>query len=157
MSPAERIDALVAEYGLAVVSVFPDMERGLPPMSYSVGMADAGLPELVMTGIEARGSMVIINTIAAELRQRGADPAEGELLSDGIIAGGFQARFRQLSQAEIAANLFAASARAEAYDLPPIRAFQIVYQDESHRWPEDRGYSHRMALLLAQGEKETKQ
>lgn len=150
-----RNERLIAEYGHAVIAVFPDPERGLPGFAYSVGLQDQGLPEIVLSGIPAAPAQQLVNNAAEILKAEGA-PAEGQIL-EKFLAGGYKARWRQLSEAEVEINLTLACRRAEDMGREPPRAFQIVYQDLDHRWPEDPAYSCPLALALAQDREETRQ
>lgn len=153
----ERNEALIAEYGHAVIHVFADPERGLPSFSYSIGMQDRGWPEIILSGIPPQSAQPLINDVVARLKERGKPPAEGEIL-DGLLKGGFLMRLRALSEAEIEINLCLACRRSGDLGREPPKAFQLIFQDPERRWPEDSGYSCPLALLLAQSrEEETKQ
>lgn len=154
--PMDHVESLIGAHGLAVVNIMPDQIRGLPWMNYSVGLQDYGLPELVLTGVPAPIAVPVINEIASWLKAKGSAPSRAEELPDGILATG-RARFRQLSRAEIEANLLFAVHRSDQIGRDPPDAFQIIYQDEQGRWPEEAGYSCALALLLAQDGKETRQ
>jgi hypothetical protein len=151
-----RLDAGIADLGHMVLAIFPDGERGLPALNYTVGLAEKGLPELVLTGVRAEDARHILNKLVERLDQRGTPPAEGEVVDD-LLGGGFKLRFRALSENEVDRNLFLATDRAARLGRAAPTAMQLVYQDESGRWPEDNGYSCTMALLLAQGDEETRQ
>jgi hypothetical protein len=152
----ERAEAMIAEHGHMIQHVFADHERGLPSLSYSVGLQDLGWPELVLTGVDARHAHLILNRAVAFLKERGQAPREGEIVGE-LFGGDYPCRFRALSEAEVAANLLLACARSREIGRSPPKAFQMVYQDPEHRWPEDFAYSCRMALMLAQSREETRQ
>jgi hypothetical protein len=96
----EKVEMLIADHGLAVMGIFPDMARGLPALNYTVGLQDLGMPELVLTGVEASIGITVLNQVADWLKARGQPPAEGEIFGEGILMEGYQARFRALSPAE---------------------------------------------------------
>jgi hypothetical protein len=81
------------------------MARGLPALNYTVGLQDLGMPEIVLTGVEASIGITILNQVADWLKARGQPPAEGEIFGEGILMEGYQARFRALSPAEVEENL----------------------------------------------------
>lgn len=151
-----RIEEMIAVHGHAVLGIFADPQRGLPGFSYSIGLQDQGFPELILSGLAPEHARAIINDCAAWLIARAKAPQEGEII-EGFLAGGFQMRFRELSEAEIGANLLMACRRSERMGREAPKAFQMIYQDPERRWPEDKGYSCPMALMLAQSEEETKQ
>jgi hypothetical protein len=153
----DQVERLIADHGLAVMGIFPDLARGLPALNYTVGLQDFGLPEIVLTGVDAQTGITILNQVADWLKARGEPPADGEILAEGFMADGYQARFRALSVAEVEENLRICNARNDFIGRDPPQAFQIVYQDAAKRWPEDPAYENRVALMLAQSEKETKQ
>jgi hypothetical protein len=153
----DQVEMLIADHGLAVMGIFPDMARGLPALNYTVGLQDLGMPEIVLTGVEASIGITILNQVADWLKARGQPPAEGEIFGEGILMEGYQARFRALSPAEVEENLRICNLRNDAIGRDPPEAFQIIYQDTAKRWPEDPAYENRVALLLAQSEKETRQ
>ena len=150
-----RNERLIAEYGHAAIHVFADPERGLPSFTYTVGLQDRGLPELILSGIPPQAAQIIVNEVAARLKEQGA-PAEGQQI-EGLLQGGYLARFRALSEAEIEANLTIACHRSADMGREPPEAFQIIYQDLAHRWPEDPAYACPLALALAQSREETRQ
>lgn len=151
----DHLEEMIAEHGQAVLGIFADTARGLPAINYSIGLQDLGLPEIVVTGVHSNSAVPIINEIAGWLKLKGSAPADRELLPDGLLS--HPARFRELSAAEIEHNLCFAVHRSDQIGRDPPQAFQIIYQDPDGRWPEDPGYSCGLALLLAQGEKETRQ
>lgn len=160
MSPEEStldwIEEKIAAYHIAILGIFADPERGLPGFSYSIGLQDRGWPEILISGLHPRHAHSILNDIAAMIRKRGAPLKEGEIL-EGMLEGGFLMRARELSPLEVGANLILACRRSADLARKPPRAFQLIYQDPEHRWPEDPGYSCPMALLLAQEREETRQ
>lgn len=147
----DRTEGLIERFGHAVIHIFPDLARGLPGFSYSVGLQDLGWPEIVLTGIPPAAAQGIVNRVAQILVERGEPPREGEPFAD-ILQGDYLVRLRSLSPAQVEANLWIACDRAADNSREPPAAFQIVYQDLARRWPEDPGYSCPMALLLADSE-----
>lgn len=153
----DNVEMLIAEHGLAVMGIFPDLGRGLPPLNYTVGLQDHGLPELVLTGVQAESAIVILNQVADWIKARGEPPKQGEIFGEGFLANGYQARFRALSRHEIEENLRICMARNDGIGRDPPEAFQIIFQDVERRWPEDPAYLNPLSLALSQGERETKQ
>lgn len=94
----EQLGRLVAEHGWAIQGVMSN-----PPYSYTVGLADAGLPEVVVMGLDPRTSQVVLNDVARNLKN-GELVLSEERDFDEVFRS-FPARFRRLSAQEAAAAL----------------------------------------------------
>lgn len=68
---ADRMDAylsncrkVIAEHGWMVQGVFPTVDDPGPPFAYTVGLCQAGLPEMVTVGLPADPATVFLNELA---------------------------------------------------------------------------------------------
>jgi hypothetical protein len=137
---AEYLDILretVKDHGWAVQ--FVESERR--PLAYTIGLHDMGLPELLITGLQAQTSARLLNSIAHQIVDDGTilQPAmhidyQGEFLLEVVEVEHPDVHLK------FAVGLFGAH----------IRAFQLVWTDDRRRWPWDRGWTHgrRMQPVL---------
>jgi hypothetical protein len=120
---------LIHRFGWAVQTV----ERsGLhPPWAYTVGLTEAGRPELVATGLSAVNAMDLLDDVASHLMHSKAVVRPGERIP---LVGGPLIEIVELP--EPSAHLYVAT---ELYGKQ-IRALQIVHADDRGHWPWDVGY-----------------
>jgi len=120
---------LIRRIGWAVQAV----ERsGLhPPWAYTVGLTEAGCPELVATGLSATRAVELLNDVAVHLKHSDAVLRPGEQIP---LVGGPLIEIVELS--EPSAHLFVAT---ELYGQR-IKAVQLVHADDRGRWPWEAGY-----------------
>lgn len=138
---AAKIDALVAEHGIAVQFVFG--EGGEVPFTYSVGRAEKGKSELLVNSLPFDAAKYLVNEMNRILDERGTEPAHGEIIDLGHI----KVRFDLAPGAENT-HVFQAKARlARALNLPdnkptpPFETYQIVWPDTEGNFPDDAGYA----------------
>ena len=124
---------LIDTYGWMVQGVFP--REDTPPeeqysFNYTVGLSAKGLPEFIAYGLDLDVGKIVLNQLA----QRAID---GEQLRPGTIVS-FQNDYEgvllladDLSDLTLARHFY-----------PIVRAFQLVFQDDQHRWPNDPNYGH---------------
>ena len=101
------------------------------PFAYTVGLTAAGLPELVVTGLNSTRSGPLLNSAAAYYLQADPLPRHGERVcfSDGPCT-----EVVDLPNPE--AHLFIATAvYPEA-----VRAQQLAWADDRGRWPWERAH-----------------
>lgn len=122
----EQLGRLVAEHGWAIQGVMSN-----PPYSYTVGLADAGLPEVVVMGLDPRTSQVVLNDVARNLKN-GELVLSEERDFDEVFRS-FPARFRRLSAQEAAAALKVAT----TYHGSVPQAWQLVWPDPHGFFPGD--------------------
>jgi Domain of unknown function (DUF4262) len=118
----------IARYGWAVQGV----ERsGIhPPWAYTIGLTQAGCPELVVTGMPFAKAGMLLNGIADHVMHAEAPkPGERVTLSSGLL-------IEIVEVAEPAAHLL----NAAAVYGSRIRALQIVHADYHDYWPWEPGY-----------------
>jgi hypothetical protein len=103
------------------------------PFSYTIGLTDLGLPELLITGLPAQTSARLLNSMAHDT------VADGTALRPAMHID-YQSEFL-LEVVEVehpdvhlvfAVGLFG----------PKVRALQLVWTDDFRHWPWDRGWAH---------------
>ena len=124
----EYIRGVLNQHPWVVIGVHE--ERYRPPYSYTLGLTDRELPELVITGLP--------HEQAADVLTRAAwDVLGGDALAPGKrirTVDGLRAEVVEV--AEPGAHLDVA---ADLYG-PQLAAVQIVYTDRRGRWPWDRRF-----------------
>jgi hypothetical protein len=131
---ATRQDRLVHVRGIleqhcwVVIGVRRDRYRA--PYSYTVGLADHGKPELVVTGLPQQRAADLLNDVAAHLLHADAPvPGERIPLTDGPLV-------EIVGVTEPSAHLDVAAELCG----PDLKAIQLVYADDRGHWPWDRGF-----------------
>lgn len=128
---ATRLDRLDYVRGLldqhcwVVVGVPPERYRA--GYSYTVGLTDHELPELVFTGLSADTAAELLNA-AAERALGGEPPAPGVRLR---LPGGAQAETVRITEPWVHLGV------AAEFFGDRLRAVQLVYTDGQGRWPWD--------------------
>lgn len=124
--------AIIDEHRWAVQFVESD-ER---PFAYTVGLHDLGLPELLITGLAPQTSLRLLNSIAHYLADDGMRLRPGEHID---YQNQFMLEVVEVEHPDVHLK-FACALFGEA-----VRALQLVWTDDRHRWPWDRGWSHERA------------
>ena len=128
----EYLDSLrdtIADHGW-VVQFVEDERR---PFAYTIGLHERGLPELLITGLQAQKSTRVLNSIAHMIVDDGTtlQPAvhidyQGEFLLEVV----------EVEHPDVHLKF------ALPICGPDIRAYQLVWTDDRRHWPWDRGWSH---------------
>lgn len=124
-----QIDDLVATVGHAVI-VTPDSPG---EVSYTVGLADAGWPELAMSGIPSR-SIEILNAVVSRLRGGELRPVAGMTVDKAMSV---DLRLRAVDSTRIGG---AARIRAEARGAAQPAFLQVTWPDADGYHPDEREY-----------------
>jgi len=119
---------LVACHGWAVQGVARDRIR--PPWAYTVGLTEAGRPELAVTGLPLRRAAHLLNEVAAHV-VHAAPPRPGEQIQ---LTGGPLIEIVQITEPTV--HLVISS---ELYG-PGMTALQLVHADDRGHWPWEVGY-----------------
>ncbi|UUV32122.1 DUF4262 domain-containing protein [Amycolatopsis roodepoortensis] len=128
----EAVRPMIRKFGWMIQTV----ERGLgmPELAYSVGLTDAGLPELVVTGLAERKAGSILNYYAQQaVRSKMPEPGEA------LPATAAMPALEVVPLDAPTAILFTA---VEMYG-GDIRALQLVYEDEHGKFPWDTQFRSR--------------
>ena len=132
----EHILDLIARYGWAIQGVSRD---GLhPPWAYTVGLTEAGHPELVVTGMPVARATGLLNEVASRA-----------VHADALIRAGDRVPLIGGPTIEIV-ELAAATVRlVTAVDIygQRIRALQLAYTDDRGHWPWEKGYRGQQTLF----------
>jgi len=122
----DHVRALIRGFGWTVQGVA--RFRLHPPWAYTVGLTEAGLPELVATGLPVPRATELLNDVAAHIFHSGTLPRPGDQIA---LVGGPLIEIVELP--EPAAHLFTA---VEIFG-GQIGALQLVHADERGHWPWD--------------------
>ncbi|MGW0162715.1 DUF4262 domain-containing protein [Mycobacterium sp. NPDC003323] len=95
-----------------------------PPFAYTIGLSDAGLPELLVTGLPPERSMLLLNAAAHYMTHK-VEPLPGDTITfpDDSLA-----EFVEMTAPDVHMGW------AVAYHGGPVRGLQIA-------WRDDRGHS----------------
>lgn len=136
----DRVDAylvrcreIIKKYGWMVQGVFPTVnEPDDVPFAYTVGLTDAGLPELTVSGLGPEQAMAILNTAAQQhCRQEfTAGSLAEEIAANGVV-------FRVIDAPDVVMGI-----GQRLYGGRPLRALQIVWPDREGHFPGDPGWLH---------------
>jgi hypothetical protein len=110
---------------------FVDHEKR--PFAYTVGLHDRGLPELLITGLNAHVSNRVLKTIGHMVVD------DGTLLAPAMHID-YQDRFLievvEVEHPDVHLKF------AVGICGPDVRALQLVWADDRGRWPWDAGWGH---------------
>lgn len=127
----ERLDylrGLLDQHPWVVIGVHEEQYR--PPYSYTLGLTDRELPEVVITGLPHKQAADVLTWAASDLLGGGTLPPGKRIRpGDGLLA-------EVVKVAEPGAHLDVA---ADLYG-PELAAIQLVYTDEDGHWPWDRRF-----------------
>ena len=125
----DSLRATIDDHGW-VVQFVEDERR---PFAYTIGLHLRGLPELLITGLPARTSARLLNSIAHMVVDDGTtlQPAmhidyQNEFLLEVV----------EVEHPDVHLTF------AIRLCGPEIRAYQLVWTDDRRHWPWDRGWSH---------------
>ncbi len=137
---AKKLEEIIRKHGYVVQHVLPDYEKMAPPCSYTIGLADEGLPELFVFGLPGESAQVIVNTLAKRLRKEGKLPTDQPL--DEVFEGA-KCVLHEVTQEQLGSHLPGARARQHP---KPIRAIQIVWPDPAGLFPWETGFDMMYAM-----------
>lgn len=129
-----KLDAIIEKHGYAVQSVMDN-----PPMSYTVGLTDLGLPELVMVGVPIPSMQAIINEAVA--RMRSTQPfAPGQLQSE---LANLPLRIDAVHISQVLGRLYMLIGyeKRRQRQVTELKVLQLVWPDQDGRYPDDSGYA----------------
>lgn len=137
-----RIKAIIQKHGWMVQGVFSS-EGEEPAHCYTIGLTDAGLPELVVSGNMAhQTAMQILNAAAKQHLAKEIMP--GDVVND-IANLPFRARaVDDLAPLQQALNYF----RDPHNRLGRVRAIQLIWQDTKGAYPDQIYYDQSLPQPL---------
>jgi hypothetical protein len=126
----------IVAHGWAVQHVESDRK----PFSYTVGLHERGLPELLVTGLPTKQAGWLLNTFAKRMIA-GLRPAPGDHL---VLPANTRLEVVDVEHPDAHMGLAIA---LEGYD---VRAIQLVWADGRGRWPWAPGFDggHRRQPVL---------
>jgi hypothetical protein len=119
-----------------------------PPFSFSLGLAPAGLPELIVFGLRDTIAQSLLNQVARDL-VGGKQFEAGRHYEDYLV--GYPVSFRNVSSSGDYAQYAFIGAAAARVPMPALGTFavlQIVWSDHSRRFPGEPGYDGESQPLL---------
>ena len=125
----DHVRGRIDRFGWAVQAV--ERSGFHPPWSYTVGLTEAGRPELVATGLSEVHAAELLDDVAGHLMHSDTTLTPGEQIP---LVGGPLIEIVELP--EPSAHLYVAT---ELYGKQ-IRALQLVHADDRGHWPWDVGY-----------------
>lgn len=131
------IEDTIAAHGWFVQGV--EKDRWRPGFAYTVGLTRVGHPELLVTGMDHRAAVHLLNDIAHHLVWHAAPgPVAGDrqLLAYGMA----------IEVADVAEPTVHLVMARELYGTD-IRAVQLVYADDRGRWPWEVGFRGNQPVL----------
>lgn len=130
----ELIDQLIEERGHIVQLIQGDEDH--LPFGYTVGLHDAGWPEIVIIGTHPESSQAILNAIVTDLRKREVRPADGMMIS-GIAE--FPLRL-QAPKGPTDAWIMVAKMRAkQSAAKSEVEVLQLLWPDDNGKFPGQEG------------------
>lgn len=130
---AAQLRTIIAEHGWAVQGVHAT--ETAPPFSYTVGLTDAGLPELIIIGLPTNVAGIVLNRLAKESLTeeletgRKYDLPNGDQTLPYLI--GTVSSVNRREYLKVAASL---------YDRHRIKALQVIWPSKEGLFPEDDGW-----------------
>ena len=117
-----------------------------PPWTYTIGLLDGfGHPELIVVGLACESACALLNALADRVAA-GCRFAAGEW----FVGGDYTLGFRPVHDTRWESGLFAKwhhYYECVGYpDEDPV-ALQVVWPDDSGRFPEDPGFSPELARI----------
>jgi hypothetical protein len=122
---ADHLDVLrstMREYGWVIQAVEDDRA----PYSYTVGLYQRGLPELLMTGLAPKRAARLLNHVAGHSHLAGVPPPGTQFR----VLDGLAIEVVEVDHPDAHMGMAIAINRGR-----PIRARQLVWADSRHRWP----------------------
>lgn len=123
----------VQKHGWVVQSVFEDGEKGIPGISYTVGLSARGLPEIILMGVDPRTANILLNAAAEKLIAGVFQAQTGSIVTE---VANMPLRVKQLSTTQFSHFGRMAMLHGETFSHA-VPAFQLVFPDAMGRFPDD--------------------
>jgi hypothetical protein len=123
----------IAKFGWVIQGVLPRQGDKDIPFAYTVGLTEAGLPELVISGLPVGTAQSILNTAARQSLETSLRP--GQALTDvaSVPLRVIDAPFAEVNMAR------------RLYPGKDVQALQLVWPDSAGAYPAEPGWSLRDA------------
>lgn len=126
------LNETIGRQGWAIIGVFGHEED--PPFAYTTGLTDFAHHELVAVGLVHTSAVFVLNQLSLRVRS-------GERLRPGQIIAIESIPVTFVEVSDSAPLLLAANQRYRKRGAPPVPALQVVWSDDSHRFPWEAEYS----------------
>lgn len=136
----DHVRALIRRQRFVVQSV--SGSRTEAEFSYTIGLTEHGLPELIVTGVQQDPATTLLGVWAEYLLDESV-VLPGEVLESGPWLAQAVEVERPQDHLLMACRLYGDA----------VRALQLVWADEAGRWPWDRGHRARRAGQPVLGER----
>jgi hypothetical protein len=136
MDRLERLQAkaMIQEFGLMVYGGCAGQRADRLIVSYSVGLTDRGLPEIVVSGASQRTAHILLNMVSSIL------PATIDASTNAILIPAFSNEYtaclRRLPSEDASRYMLT---KALDYYGRPVDVMQLVLADKNNRMPWEEG------------------
>lgn len=121
----------VEEYGVSVMGTEIEIDGGMLPMTYSIGITKSiGKPEIVIFGVNSKHAQTFIN-MYSKFAEKNAIEIGKEYFD---FAEGYPTMFTEVTKDQYKENLCQARFFNEEYGVE-LKAVQLVYPDVNRNWP----------------------
>ena len=122
--------AIIRKCGWLVQAVAPHPGQPGPRVAYTAGLTDAGLPELIIVGLDIRLMQDVLN--GAARRHLATEISAGDQL-DGLASVAFRA--------VEADDTWSVAVARKLYGNDRVRLLQLVWPDKDGFYPGEPGWS----------------
>ncbi|WP_374314868.1 DUF4262 domain-containing protein [Microbacterium sp.] len=143
----KRTAQTIRRHGTSIEYVVGDMRRRQTPFAYTIGLFGMGHPELLVFGLDARTTGLLLNDVADRVRA-GRDIVPGELLE----FGGWGHRVTVEAVPNPGDIAFAANRYYQRPDEVSVELLQLTYDDREGRFPWEDGYETAVWIQPRPGE-----
>ena len=150
-----KADEAIERCGHSIMYIFPtEGDSLITAFAYTVGLTEAGWPELVVQGLPAEYTEIILNDLVGRCRKREKPPERGEIFHEICNC---PVTLGTVDEEYIEENLGMSARRAASKGLFELRALQLIFPDKTGKFPREAGYdlAHmgRIQQCLAPGSK----
>jgi hypothetical protein len=133
-SLGDRIDSAISEHGQFIMGVL-----GYPEYSYTIGNAEKGLPELIVTGMPPSMAAMLLNQVGDDMRELGRADLDEVLTNDGYSNA---LKAVDVHPTQVEGCMHQARYRLEAVgkDVRELKAVQILWSGPERLYPGDEGH-----------------
>lgn len=128
---------MVAHHGWAVLSIHADVDT--PPYSYTVGLTEKGLPEIILFGVPPDAAQPVLEILAKELVD---GKSYGENTPLTRVFAGVNAYLKPVPEIAAREKMWLAS---EFYPKR-MAGLQLVWPDEAGVFPWQDGFNENLRL-----------
>lgn len=138
-----QIECKIERHGFTVIS-FP-IDDGDAILSHTIGLAQRGWPEMILSSLCPNKAVMIFHELVKKLSADKQTPSAGMIVTEAL---NFPIKIQPVSAYNRAQYLKIATLRARVRCYEPVAssfidcipAVQVVWPDESGKYPGDKGY-----------------